>query len=61
MTVTLSRNGMVVAIGTVNTDGSFTAPTFTVTFNPGDTLALKIMNPSGVVNNSVASGSWSLQ
>jgi hypothetical protein len=61
MTVTLSRNGLVVATGTVNADGSFTAPAFSITFSPGDTLALKIMNPSGVVNNTVASGSWSLQ
>ncbi len=61
MTVALSRNGMVVATGTINSDGSFTAPTFSAIFNPGDTLALKIMNPSGVVNNTVASGSWSLQ
>jgi 2-keto-4-pentenoate hydratase/2-oxohepta-3-ene-1,7-dioic acid hydratase in catechol pathway len=61
MTVTLSRNGSVVATGTINADGTFTAPSFSITFSPGDTLALKIMNPSGVVNNTVASGSWSLQ
>lgn len=61
MSVTLSLNGTVVATGTINSDGSFSAPAFSTTFNPGATLTLKIMNPSGVVNNTVTSGSWALQ
>ncbi|MGB8536741.1 MAG: hypothetical protein WCD57_10040 [Acidobacteriaceae bacterium] len=61
MTVTLSRNGMIVATGTINSDGTFTAPSsFSVIYNQGDTLLLKVMNPSSTVTDTISSGSWTL-
>jgi hypothetical protein len=62
LTVTLSRNMVVVATGTINPDGSFTLGTnsLPVTFNAGDTLTLKVMNPSSTVTDSITSGSWTL-
>jgi hypothetical protein len=61
MTVTLSRNGTVVATGTINPDGTFTASTsFSVTYNPGDTLLLTVGNPTSTVTDKITSGSWAL-
>jgi Collagen triple helix repeat (20 copies) len=61
MTVTISHNGMVVATGTINADGTFTAPPgFSQFYSAGDTLLLKVMNPSSTVTNTITSGSWTL-
>jgi hypothetical protein len=63
LTVTLSRNMVVIATGTINPDGSFTLvpDSFSVTFNAGDTLTLKLTNPSSTVTDTIASGgTWSL-
>jgi hypothetical protein len=53
---------VVVATGTINPDGSFTLGTnsLPVTFNAGDTLTLKVMNPSSTVTDTITSGSWTL-
>ena len=61
MTVILSRNGMTLAIGTINSDGTFAAPpSFSQIFNAGDTLLLTVKNPSGTVTDTIISGSWTL-
>jgi hypothetical protein len=61
MTVILSRDGMTVATGTINSDGTFTAPpSFSVIYNSGDTVTLKVMNPSSTVTDTIISGSWTL-
>jgi hypothetical protein len=62
LSVTLSRNMVVIATGTINPDGSFTLGTdsLPVTFNAGDTLTLKVMNPSSSVTDTITSGTWTL-
>lgn len=60
LSLVLQRNGVNVATGTINPDGTFDAPpAFNTSYQPGDTLLLQLTNPSDSVTD-IVSGTWTL-
>jgi hypothetical protein len=63
LNVTLLEGTTAVATGTINPDGTFTLVTpngLPYSYTAGQTVTLKVMNPSGTVTDTITSGNWAL-